>query len=215
MAANLAAANPASTRRVDDMALPKNLETPRGRYLQNIVDATLESEWADWPAPTKEDYTLIGGLIVMYSYIDLNLRRLAEATDRVGLMPPPWKGKVANLNITDTEKAILSLPEWSEQNIYALNGIVELRGMRNLAAHFAIRRFPAEEAFLFLTKSARDYKREFGGNPEPGMLFTGIVDREQFKGAFKHVEGLQVWLSKATAQAEKMLVRTSNPDVRE
>jgi hypothetical protein len=145
----------------------------------------------------------------MYSYIDLNLRRIAEATDQVGLMPTPWKGKVANLNITDTEKAILSLPEWSEQNIYALTGITELRGMRNLAAHFAIRRFPKDEAFLFLTKSAKDFKREFGGDPEPGTLFTGVVDREQFKGAFKYVEGLQLWLAKATADAEKMILRAT------
>jgi len=196
------------------MSLPKNVETPRGRYLQNILDATLESDWADWPMLNEKDYVLIGGLIVIYSYMDMNLRRIAEVTDNAGIMAVPWKDKTAGLNITDIEKAVLSLPDWSENNIYALTGIAQLRGMRNLAAHFAIRRFPNEDAFLFITKSAKDYKREFGRDPEPGMLFTGVVDCEQFKGAFKHAEGLQLWLAKVTSEIERKFVNASKPDVR-
>jgi hypothetical protein len=100
--------------------LPPSVETPRGRYLQNILDNTQQSEWADWPMLTRDDYVLVGTVVVLYSYVDLNLRRIAEVTDHAGIMQPPWSGKVEKLNITDTEAALLTL-DWSDENRGALN----------------------------------------------------------------------------------------------
>ncbi len=64
--------------------LPPSVETPRGKYLQDILNNTPEGEWADWPQLTKDDYVLVGGIVVLYSYIDLNLRCVAEVADRTG-----------------------------------------------------------------------------------------------------------------------------------
>lgn len=181
--------------------LPQNIETPRGRYLQDLIAAASKTEWADWPMLTREDYVLVGGIVVLYSYIDLNLRRIAEVADHSGQLQPPWKGKTAKLTIADTEKAVQSL-EWSNENRQALEKISKFRGLRNMLAHFVIRRFPTEEAYVCVALSARDFERQFGEKPQRGQLLTAVVDHEQVKGALKHIEHVQLWLSKVTAEIE-------------
>jgi hypothetical protein len=187
--------------------LPKSISTERGRQLQAILSASPPEVLVQWPMPTKDDYVLIGAIIVLYSYIDLNLRRILEVVDLAGVLPPPWKGTTANLTIADVQKAIQSLPDWSESNLYALRQIEEFRGIRNLLAHFAIRRFPEDDAFVFVTKSARDYKREFGADPQPGAVMTGVAEVGQIREIIKVVEKLVTWLSQATAQIEDQYFR--------
>ena len=79
--------------------LPENVDTERGRYLQNVIQNTRPGEWADWPMLTQPDYVLVGQIIVLFGYIDYNLRRIAEAADHAGMLKPPWKGKTARLTI--------------------------------------------------------------------------------------------------------------------
>ena len=76
--------------------LPPSVDTPRGRYLQNILNNTRQSEWADWPMLTRDDDVLVGNIVVLYSYMDLNLRRIAEVTDHAGILPPPWSARSKN-----------------------------------------------------------------------------------------------------------------------
>ena len=90
------------------MALPKSTETPRLRYLHNLVDAA-NGEWADWPAVNKTDYTQIGKIIVLYSYIDVSIRRMVEAAENAGYLNEVWTGKVRKLKIGEAEEAVLSL----------------------------------------------------------------------------------------------------------
>ncbi len=71
-------------------------------------------------------------------------------------------GDVGKLTAPDVAEAIQALPCWDDAGRKALAEIEEMRGFRNLAAHFAIRRFPSDDAFLFVAKSARDFKRQFG-----------------------------------------------------
>jgi hypothetical protein len=185
------------------MALPKSAPTERGRYLLEIVTKTPADDLVLWSMPTKNDYVLIGGFIVLYSYIDLNLRRFIEVLDKAGVLPSRWKGKKCqNLSISDVEKVIQGMPDWNQNNQIALQRIERYRGLRNLLAHFAIRRFPEEDAFVFVTKSARDYKQEFGTDPEPGSVMTGVMEVSQIRDALKVVEGLLDWLSKATREVE-------------
>jgi hypothetical protein len=180
--------------------LPPSVETPRGRYLQNILNNTQQSEWADWPMLTREDYVLVGNVVVLYSYIDLNLRRIAEVTDHAGIMQPPWSGKIEKLNIVDTETALLTL-DWSDENRGALKKISMFRGLRNMLAHFVLRRFPTEDAFVCLASSARDFERQLGVKPERGILLTAVLDVPHIKAAIKHIEDVQLWLAKAAGDA--------------
>ena len=181
--------------------LPENVDTERGRYLQNIIRNASRSEWADWPTLTLNDFALVGQIVVLFSYIDLNLRRIAEVADHAGMLKPPWKGKTARLTIDHTEKAVQSL-NWSEENRRALEKISKFRGLRNMLAHFVLRRFPKEDAFVCVAISARDYEKQLGVKPERGAMLTAVLDHEQVKEAVKHVEHVQVWLAKVTSEVE-------------
>ena len=73
--------------------LPKQVETPRGRYLQSIVEKESAKDLAGWPMLNKSDYALVGGLVVLYSYLDFNLRRVLEVFHHAGLLSEPWAKK--------------------------------------------------------------------------------------------------------------------------
>lgn len=187
------------------MALPKSTDTPRLRYLHALVQSATEGGWADWPMLNDRDYTQIGKIVVLYSYIDVNIRRIVEAAENAGCLNAPWKGSVRKLRIGEAEEAVLSL-DWSESNEQALKHIADRRATRNLIAHFAVRRFPNDDAYLFFTKSDQDYKQLYGVDPEPGTVMTAVMECAQINDAFKHIQALQLWISKATAEAEKLFI---------
>lgn len=62
------------------MALPSSIETERNRYLMDLVRNASEPI-IDWPAPNRDDVVLIGKIVMLYSYIDFNLRRMIEVLD--------------------------------------------------------------------------------------------------------------------------------------
>jgi hypothetical protein len=195
------------------MALPKNTETERLLYLRSIVDGVINGEWTDWPMLTERDYTQFGKIIVLFSYIDVSIRRIVEAAGNAGILGDAWKGRVRKLNITEAEEAVMSL-DWSDENRVALTQIAERRGLRNLVAHFAVRRFPDDDAFLFFTKSDRDFIRLFGKEPRPGMIMYSIMESPHLDAGVLHIMNLQLWITKAAAEAEHVLI-TLNGDVAE
>ena len=89
--------------------LPANVDTPQGRHLQELAQRASQSGWSDWPMLTHNDHVLVGAIVVLYSHMDVNLRRITEITDDNNMSRPPWKGKTAELTITDIEKAVMSL----------------------------------------------------------------------------------------------------------
>jgi hypothetical protein len=187
------------------MALPKNNETPRGLELQNILK-TAEPSMQSWPQPTKDDFVLIGGIVVLYSYVDFNLRRLIDVFEYANLLPDKWKCRGAKLNAGEAAKAVRETPVWAgPDDVKALRELEDLRLLRNLVAHFAVRRFPNDDAFLFITKSAGDYKRVFGSEPELGVSMTAIVEREQVKGALRRIEHIHNWLALVAPDFEKRI----------
>jgi hypothetical protein len=188
--------------------LPESIETPRGRYLQDTLQAAAEGAWADWPTLTRDDYVIVANIIVMFSYMDLNLQRIADVTDSASVLKAPWAGKTAKLTMAQTEEAVQSL-DWSEQNREALKKIEAFRGLRNILAHFVLRRFPNDDALACLAISARDYERQLGRKPERGEILTAVFDIEQLKGAVRHIESVQLWLAKVTAEVELLYPRRS------
>jgi hypothetical protein len=186
----------------NSMALPTSIETGRTLYLQNILLGLSSNALGDWPMPIRSDFVLIGRIIVQYSYIDFYLHRMIEIYEKYDLLPSKWRGKTAKMPIGDIETIIQAAPDWAPSNVIAFQRIKEFRKVRNLMAHFAIKRFPNDDAFLFITKSANDFKRVLGFEPKPGMAMTGVADIAQTAKISKVIEGLLKWLSVATVQLE-------------
>jgi hypothetical protein len=71
--------------------------------------------------------------------------------------------KAGNLEVGEVEKAVRSATIWTDPSGQsALDRLAELRPLRNLVAHFIVRRFPEDDAFLFMTKSTRTISGSLG-----------------------------------------------------
>jgi hypothetical protein len=193
--------------------LPKNVDTSRGRYLQAILSKVTQEEFSAWPMLKADDYLKIGGIVVLFSYIEFYLRRLVEGYDDAGQLQGKWQGKASQMRIGDVEKAALTLLPWPEENLFAFKRMAYLRSLRNLVAHFAVRRFPNDDAFVFIAKSAKDFEREFGTVPPPGAMLTLVMDGSTLSDALKEIQDLSNWLAKLTAQLEEQFDRIPRPEV--
>ena len=79
------------------------------------------------------------------------------------------------------------------QNLSLLLGVA-------VASHFVIRRFPYEDAFLFMTKSAADFQQVFGDVPATDKMLFGVIDAEQIKGAIPELKNLNQWLAEVASE---------------
>jgi hypothetical protein len=74
------------------------------------------------------------------------------------------------------------------------------------------KRFPTEDAFVFVTKSAADYKRVLGAEPDPGVVMTAVADLDQLRNVCRIIEDIQHWLSAATNDLESAFLESKgNP----
>lgn len=195
------------------MALPTSVETQQTKYLMEIVRNSSEPI-INWPVPTKDDVILIGKTVMLYSYIDFNLRRMIECLDHAKKLPRERLGKTARMHIGDIETMLESAPDISPNNAFAFRQIKEFRKMRNLMAHFAVKRFPTENALVFLTKSASDYKNVLDAKPNPGVVMAGAASVEHMQDICKLIEGVQHWLSGATNDIENALLKSQSRPTR-
>jgi hypothetical protein len=184
------------------MALPDSVSTERGMYLQAMLAEESAEMLINWPTPTTDDLALIGSVIVMYCNVDFNLRRFIEVLDQANALPAKRTRRTAKMPIGEIENTLENLPDMSPPNVIAIQRIRESRKMRNLMAHFAVRRFPKEDAFLFITKNAADFERVLGQKPNPGMIMTGVADIGQVRDIVKMLDGVITWLSQATREFE-------------
>jgi hypothetical protein len=97
------------------VALPIPRETPRTLELRAIAHATPETTMQHWPLAIRSDYTLFGKYIILFGYIDLNLRRIVEAAAQAGLIAEK-NTSAMDLTIDKVETAIQTLPHWPEEN---------------------------------------------------------------------------------------------------
>jgi hypothetical protein len=189
------------------VALPSSIETDRNRYLMDLVRNAAEPI-IDWPAPNKDDVVLIGQIVMLYSYIDFNLRRMIEVLDHAKTLPPAWSGRTAKMHLSDIETILETGPDIAPNNALALRRIKEFRKLRNLLAHFAVKRFPTEDALVFVTKSAADYKKVLGAEPDPGVVMTAVADIGQIRDVCRMIEEIQHWLSAATHDLENAYLKS-------
>lgn len=140
-------------------------------------------------------YHAIGRLIMFYNFVELNLRRMVEAWEEAGLLTVPISGKARDLVIGSVETTVQAMFPWPENELGALKSLAKIRLLRNLVAHFAVRRFPDGDAFVFFAKSERDFRHQFGGKSAPNEWLTAILDGDILPNAVEEVEKLQVWLA--------------------
>jgi hypothetical protein len=183
------------------LALPPNNASTRNVYLQQQLDR-VEAHVAlsEWPKLTKDDQFRIGRLVMIYNFVEFNLRRMLEAWEEAGLLTGAIKGRGKDLRIGAVEKTVQEMMPWPEAELKGLKRLAEIRNLRNLVAHFAVKRFPDDDAFLFIAKSEADFKKQFPGMvSDSNVLMTAILDGPVLPGCLDELENLQIWLAKQTS----------------
>lgn len=178
------------------MALPASTETARTTYLKSIVESAAGQDVMAWPRPNDDDLVLFARIIGFYCGIDFSLRYVVEIMDNSGMLSAPWKGKTAKLNMFKVTKAISSSSIWNENHNVAFEQIELHRRARNLIAHFVVRRFPTEDAYIFMTMSSSDFEQVYGVLPQRDSMLYGVVDAAELRGIVPVLQGLISWCSK-------------------
>jgi hypothetical protein len=121
---------------------------------------------------------------------------------------PPWFGRTAKIHLSDIETILETMSDIAPNNALALRHIKEFRKLRKLLAHFAVKRFPTEDALVFVAKSAADYKRVLGTEPDPGVVTRAVADLGQIRDVCRMIEEIQNWLSAATNDLENTYLKS-------
>jgi hypothetical protein len=176
------------------MAIPISNETARLIHLRSVVEDTDTEQMLAWPRPTDDDFAVFGRIIHTYSAIDFLLRFTAEIMDTQGLLAKSWKGAIAAQSISVISREIQSNEMWNISHRIGFEQIDLHRKVRNMLAHFLVRRIPGEDAFVFLTKSATDFKQVFGEIPPLENMLFGVTDAAEVYGIEPVLKGLLSWL---------------------
>jgi hypothetical protein len=80
--------------------------------------------------------------------------------------------------------------------LFRLEEIGRCRVYRNLINHFAGKRFPNEDVYVFASKSDRDARKVLGKSlPEHGVHFS-VAGRSELLKLVELINGHQAWLAK-------------------
>jgi hypothetical protein len=175
--------------------LAQKVDNERFQHLKQIVESSTPQDMMSWPHLTDTDYALWGKFTVLFCYLDFNLRRMVQDLDDAGKLPTPWRGKVTKLSMHEVEQALRTTLTWDEKGLKDFDRIPTLRGLRNVIAHCAVRRFPNDDAYFFNTVNERDYKQVLGIEPKNGSMLTAFVDAHLVNNALGELDGIQDWIA--------------------
>jgi hypothetical protein len=128
---------------------------------------------------------------------------MVEALDRGGKLPAKCHGKSAILNEHKTREAVMGSLNWTAEQMVGFANLDECRRFRNMAAHFAVKRFEEEDAFLFITKSVSDFRRAFGVDPKPPKGLMCVIDAGEFLRVLDLTDALMEWIQQETYAIER------------
>jgi hypothetical protein len=186
------------------MAIPPEYRTPEVERLEAIMKATPFEQIAQFPPPIRSDRELIGQYIITYNFIDLNLRRCVEVFARRDLLSDDHKKRPRNIPAGHLASAVRYVVERMQQDQEDIPATLDIlmavdrgREMRNLLAHWGVKRFPTENAFVMMTKDGQDAKRSGRTLSELGLA-TVVVYVADVRRALADVSKRDYWLAQRT-----------------
>jgi hypothetical protein len=184
------------------MALPRENKTEKVTNVQEAVAKMSPQEIGALPGLDDEDFRLFGTLVQHFSFIDLNLRRALEIFHLAKRLPEKAAKSypdIPDAELTDVMTEIVKVMDAQvepiEESLTWLEAISRCRGFRNLVGHFAAKRYPNADVYVFASKSERDARRVMGASLSKHHVHFVIAGRSEF---FEMVEGVgdsQNWLA--------------------
>lgn len=151
------------------MALPLDNPNPKTDAVETEIKKMGPKDLAALPDLDDDDFKVIGALIQYFCFMDLNLRRALETFHAAKMLPKDYQKLYPNLpdaKLTEALAAIVSEMDAETEDIETslmwLQVIDSTRLKRNLAGHFAGKRFPGHDVYVFASKSEKDAKKVLG-----------------------------------------------------
>ena len=154
---------------------------------------------------TAEDAALFGSYVIFYSGIELNMRRSLEIFATAGKLTEAENKKRHEMNmgkvVKTIERVICSLEPVMTQDYHKTFGDIEYgRSVRNLIAHWAPRRVPDQDIYVFFTRSAFDVKQATGGELGVNYVANAVLESPRLRSFLPTVQILQGWLAYKTVE---------------
>lgn len=188
------------------MALPSEFRTEKTNFLENELKKFQLDELENL---TNEDFRLLGMYIQTYNFIDLNIQRCINMLEdkEILIFDKKVKQNIPYL----IEKLIDNLDKLNlekEQEIEAKENLTEIkyrRPIRNTFAHYACKRIPNQDAFVFMTNAPQDMKKGIRRQEiSPDSISYNIFDIADVRTIINHVLKYETWLVKFTSSILKI-----------
>jgi hypothetical protein len=162
------------------------------------------------PQLDNDDYRLFGFISQTYCFIDLNLRRALEVMHLAKRLPPEDIKRYPNYSDADLAKILGKIAramdpkvESLDETLFRLEEIGRCRGYRNLVSHFAGKRYPNEDVYIFASKSERDARNAMGKMLEGHRVHFAVAGRSQFFTLSELLQDHQRWLGEKVPEWDR------------
>lgn len=148
-----------------------------------------------------EEALLLGQTILMFSFNELNLRRVVEILCKKGFLEPKKKFQTWELVEKVKEGIAKAFPSDGElsDDLAKLDEIELRRPHRNVFAHWAAKRLDGMDALVFMTKDPQDAQAALGLNTEGnyGVTFS-VMMVEDIRCLLNNIAKYGEWLALRT-----------------
>jgi|SRR5208337_2100284 len=192
------------------MALPREDRTAKVIAIEEAIKKMSPQELAALPGLDGEDFKVFGTLVQHFCFIDLNLRRALELFAISKMLPKSTANRYQDLPDSKLTEALIEIVKGMDAKaediptaLTCLEGISKARRCRNLVGHFAGKRFPNQDVYVFASKSDPDARKVLGRGLAAHRVHTAVAGRSEFLKMTKSVEQAQLWLAKKIPEWEQ------------
>ncbi len=184
------------------MALPRDTRTTKVIEVNEAVKKMSPTELEALPNLDDDDFKVFGTLIQHFCFIDLNLRRALEIFSISKTLPKSAQKLYPDLADSKLTEALIEIVKGMDATrediqtaLNFLEVISKARSYRNLVGHFAGKRFPNKDVYVFASKSDKDARTVLGYSLRAHHVHTAVVGRSEFFEMTKTVGLAQLWLA--------------------
>ena len=185
------------------MALPNPVDATKVRAVSEAIGKMSPQEIGALPPLDDDDFRLFGAISQHYCFLDLNLRRALEIMHLAKRLAPEHVKKYPNYSdasLTDVLRGSVekmdSDVEKFEETLFRLEEIGRCRTYRNMLVHFAGKRYPNEDVYVFASKSDKDARQVLGKELTGHRVHFSIAGRSELFELERLLNDHQDWLSK-------------------
>ena len=189
------------------MALPKAVDAEKVRTVSEAIGKMSAQEIGALPPLEDDDFRLFGAISQHYCFLDLNLRRALEVMHMAKRLPSEHVKKYPNYTdatLTDVLRGSAEKMDGKienlEETLFRLEEIGRCRTYRNLLNHFAGKRYPNEDVYVFASKSDKDARQALGKELAGHRVHFAIAGRSELFELEKLLNDHQAWLARKISE---------------